>query len=137
MQTKREYLVGLGLAKPGRGKFSNDAKKALAEAEAKGVKFSDVVTKIPTGKSEPTGNATGKSAAGQIAPKSDPTTTPYLTPDDYRFPEAEYRAVAWDGGKKVVYSLRECCNTCRVSLVNHMCESPTIHNGVTVKIERR
>jgi hypothetical protein len=41
MATKREYLVGLGLAKPGRGRFSADAKAALAKAEAEGTVFSD------------------------------------------------------------------------------------------------
>jgi len=41
MATKREYLVGLGLAKPGRGRFSADAKAALAKAESEGVTFSD------------------------------------------------------------------------------------------------
>lgn len=133
MQTKREYLVGLGLAKPGRGKFSNDAKKALAEAEAKGIKFSDIVTKIPTGKSEPTGNATEKSAGGQI----DPRDTAWLSPSDYRFPEAEYRGITFRDGKRVEVSLRECCNLCRVSLVNHMCDNPTILGDIVVKIEKR
>lgn len=133
MQSKRDYLVGLGLAKPGRGKFSNAAKAALAEAEAKGVKFSDAPTKV----SAPTGNPTEKSAGGQIAQKTDPAMTPYLTPDEYRFPEGEYRAVTFRDGKRVEVSLRECCNTCRVSLVNHMCESPTILGGQQVKIERR
>lgn len=133
MQTKREYLVGLGLAKPGRGKFSNDAKKALAEAEAKGVKFSDVVTKIPT----PTEKPTEKAAGGQTAPKTEPTMSAYLFPDEYRFPEAEYKGVTFKNGKKVEVSLRECCNTCKVSLVNHMCDAPTILGDVHVKIERR
>ena len=137
MQTKREYLVGLGLAKPGRGKFSNAAKEALAKAEAEGVKFSDIVTKIPV----PTGNATEKSAGGQTdqktETKADARDTPYLTPDEYRFPEAEYRGVTFRNGKKVEVSLRECCNTCKVSLVNHMCDSPTILGDVNVKIERR
>lgn len=130
MQTKREYLVGLGLAKEGRGKFSNAAKAALAEAEAKGVKFADVLANVPAkpkaekeGKSEPT------------AP--DVRETLYLTPDEYRYPETVYRAVRFSDGKKVEVSLRECCNTCRVSLVNHACEHPTIHGDVQVTIERR
>lgn len=133
MQTKREFLVGLGLAKPGRGKFSNEAKKALAEAEAKGVKFSDIVTKIPVA----TGTPTEKSAGGQTPQKIDASLTPYLTPDEYRFPEAEYRAVSFKDGKRVLHSLRECCNTCMVSLVNHMCDAPTILGNIVVKIEKR
>lgn len=139
MQTKRDYLVGLGLAKPGRGKFSNAAKEALAKAEAEGVKFADVVTKVPTKKA--TGNATENAATGESDRKTDPKPdareTPYLTPDEYRFPEGVYKGVTFRDGKKVEVSLRECCNTCRVSLVNHMCESPTILGGTVVKIVRR
>lgn len=41
MQTARDFLVKANLAKPGRGKFSNDAKKHLHEAIANGQKFSD------------------------------------------------------------------------------------------------
>lgn len=125
MQTKREWLVSQGLAKPGRGKFSNAAKEALAKAEASGVKFSDVVTKVPA----PTGNPTEKSVPVQSA-----TESPYLYPSDFRFPEGEYKAVGTDGK---TYSLRECCNTCRVSLTNHMCDSPTIHGNMAVHIRER
>lgn len=126
MQTKRDYLVGLGLAKAGRGKFSNAAKAALVEAEAKGVKFSDGEPIVKSVK------ATGDSKPAPV----EAANTPYLTQDEYRFPEAEYRAVANENGKKVVYSLRECCNTCKVSLVNHMCEFPTILGGIRVTIEK-
>ena len=133
MQTRRDYLVGLGLAKPGRGKFSNDAKQALVKARAEGVKFSD--------DDAPAKPVSLTKDAGPVkeatAPKVDATFTPYLTPDEYRFPEKEYRGIVYHNGKRREVSLRECCNTCRVSLVNHMCEAPTIHNGVTVKIERR
>lgn len=129
MQTKRDYLVGLGLAKPGRGKFSNVAKEALAKAESKGMKFADSLPEKRTGP-QLTKKTESKGGAGQ----NDPTLTPYLTPDEYRFPESEYRAVG-DNGKR--YSLRECCNTCMVSLVNHACNSPTVHDNVTIRIERR
>ena len=40
-QTKREYLVDKGLAKPGRGRFSREALAALAQAEAEGVTFTE------------------------------------------------------------------------------------------------
>lgn len=134
MQTKRDYLVSLGLAKPGRGKFSNAAKEVLAKAEAEGMKFADTG---PTKNSGSTKSATEKAAGGQTDQKTDPSMTPYLTPDEYRFPEKEYRGVTFRDGKRVEVSLRECCNTCKVSLVNHMCESPTIFEGQQVKIERR
>jgi hypothetical protein len=41
MLTQRAYLVSLGLAKDGRGKFSNAAKDALAKAIEQGMEFSD------------------------------------------------------------------------------------------------
>lgn len=42
MQTRREYLVGLGLAKEGRGKLSTAAHAAIAKAVAEGKQFSDL-----------------------------------------------------------------------------------------------
>lgn len=44
--TERDYLVSLGLAKPGRGRFSADAKKALDEARSNGVQFDKTTTQI-------------------------------------------------------------------------------------------
>ena len=38
-ETEREYLVSLGLAKPGRGRFSTEAKAALQKAKESGVTF--------------------------------------------------------------------------------------------------
>lgn len=135
MQTRRDYLVSLGLAKPGRGKFSNDAKQALVKARAEGVKFSDDDAPV---KSAPVSLVKGDAPVKETtAPKSEAGMTPYLTPDEYRFPEREYRGITFDNGKRKEVSLRECCNTCRVSLVNHMCDSPTILAGISVKIERR
>lgn len=123
MQSKRDYLVGLGLAKPGRGKFSNAAKEALSKAEAGGMKFSDATA----------AKTTGNPAKPVADRKTEATETPYLYPSDFRFPEGEWRATV--NGKEV--SLRECCNTCKVSLVNHACNTPTIHNNLPVKIVRR
>lgn len=126
MQTRREALVAVGLAKPGRGKFSKDALAWLADQRTKGVKFSDdegPAPKVEKKEEKPT-------APVQV----DPRDSAYLSPSDFRFPEAEYRAVAWKDGKKVTYSLRECCNTCRVSLVNHFCDAPTILGDIVVKI---
>jgi hypothetical protein len=58
-------------------------------------------------------------------------------PSDYRFPEDDYRAIARIDGKRVEYGMREVCNNCRVSLVNHGCDNPTIHGNIVLKIERR
>lgn len=127
MQTKRDWLVSQGLAKPGRGKFSNAAKEALANAEANGTKFSDSTT-------GPTKTGPVVSSKAEVVGNSDPTSSPYVFPSDFRFPEGEYRAVGSDGK---TYSMRECCNTCRVSLTNHACNAPTIHDNMVVTIRER
>lgn len=139
MQTKREYLISKGLAKPGRGKFSNAGNAALAEAERSGVKFSDTgPVRRPTVKSGPEISKTGIPAKNSDNSETGGQNAPYIFPSDFRFPEAEYVAVARDeDGKRILHSMRECCNTCKVSLTNHACDSPTIHDSVTVKIERR
>lgn len=133
LETRRAYLVRMGLAKEGRGKFSNDAKAALAKADADGIEFLDGPS--------PTGNGSGPilSSIDTPAPvvRKPVTETLYLTPDEYRFPEAEYRAIAKVGGKTVEYSMRECCNACGVSLVNHACNEPTIYGNITVSIQGR
>lgn len=127
MQTEREYLVGLGLAKEGRGKFSNLAKEALVKAKSEGMTFKATG---PTRSSVPTGTSDKTEVVG----KTDPTFTAYLSPSDFRFPEAEYKAI---GSDKKTYSMRECCNLCRVSLVGHMCDNPTILGGIAVVIRKR
>lgn len=125
MQTKREYLASLGLAIAGsRGKFSNAGKEALVKAYAEGMSFSD--DNKPVKPVKPTGEATAKPTA-----KPDPRVTDYLFPSDFRFPEDEYKAV--EVGGKRVFSMRECCNLCRVSLTNHFCDAPTVL-GVPVSI---
>jgi hypothetical protein len=43
MATKRDYLISLGLAKPGRGRFSKEATAALEAALASGVTFDEPV----------------------------------------------------------------------------------------------
>lgn len=41
MQSRKEYAVSLGLAKPGRGRLSKEAWVAIHKAEEDGVQFSD------------------------------------------------------------------------------------------------
>lgn len=122
MQTKRAYLVAKGLAKPGRGKFSNAAKAELAKAESKGIKFADAV---------PARSKATVSRPEKPPEPPSPSESPYLYPSDFRFPEKEYEAVGPDGR---VYGMRECCNTCMASLTNHGCDAPTIHDNVPVHI---
>lgn len=46
MATEREYLVTLGLAKAGRGRFSAEAKAALAKAKSDGMVFDMTAAEI-------------------------------------------------------------------------------------------
>lgn len=129
MQTKREYAASLGLAIAGaRGKFSTAAKEAIAKAEAEGMSFADtgkpISLKPATTKAEPTAPVVSK-----------PGDSLYVSPSEFRFPESEYRAVAVIDGKRTVFGMREACNTCRLSLTNHMCASPSVL-GHAVVIEK-
>lgn len=61
--TEREYLVSLGLAKPGRGRFSGAAKEALAKAKEEGKTFTDtkpVVKASPKPAAKPAAKAVPK-----------------------------------------------------------------------------
>lgn len=49
LMTEREYAHSLGLAKLGRGKFSSEAKAAIAKAKAEGMEFRSTAY-VPTGK---------------------------------------------------------------------------------------
>jgi len=134
MVTAREYLVDLGLAKPGRGKFSKVAHQALEKALADGKKFSDYPKAVnpPRIKSEPKGDSP------KPTPKPAGTGMPdIIFPDEYRFPEAEYQAVRYEDGKKIVHSMREICNNCRVSLVMCSCDNPTIYGRLSVRIVKK
>lgn len=129
MTTAREALVKEGLAKPSRGKFSFAAHEWLQKQIANGVSFSDYPkdnTKVKGGKSvspKPTGRKETKAPSEVMSD--------YVFPSEYRFPEATYKAVN-DKGQAI--SMREVCNTCRVSLVAHGCASPTIHGSIPVTV---
>jgi len=131
MTTRREALVKAGLAKPGRGKFSKDANAWLDAQRAAGVKFSDDDAPVRT-------LAAPKSkvdAVAKVREAAQTSTMPdFFLPDEYRFPEKEFKAIERRDGKRIQHSMRECCNTCRVSLVNHGCDAPTILGNIVVEI---
>lgn len=127
----RDYLVKQGLAKPGRGKFSNAGKDALTKAVAGGMSFDDFPNKVTAVK--PTG------AGGQKPATVEPEV--YDIPE-FRYPEHQYRAIETRNGKPVERSMRCACNGCGLSLVVCWCSAPRIvaHDGngsVPVKIERK
>lgn len=114
MITKREYLVGLGLAKAGRGKFSNEAKNALAKAIAEGMEFSD-------------------SAPAVTKAKEEPTTPPIARAEDAVVvldTERPYYGMRWYGknekGKRIEVSNRSACMNCGYSLLGHVCNSARV-----------
>jgi histone H3/H4 len=73
MVTKREWLVSQGLAKAGRGKFSNDAKAALAKAISEGMEFDEPVVPVPSSKP--------RVAKKAVAPKEPPVKQEKSTAD--------------------------------------------------------
>lgn len=126
----RDYLASKGLAIAGaRGKFSNAAKAELDRVMGEGMKFSD----WPKVGTAPVPSKSGGPTKSSPVAQQSPGDSPYLYPSDFRFPEAEYIAKDNKGNK---YSMRECCNRCRVSLTNHMCDTPSVL-GNPVTIERR
>lgn len=93
----RDYLVEQGLAKSGRGKFSNAAKEHLHAAIATGMKFSDY------------GEEQVSEEIGYDMPAM---TWPNGT--------ARYRET------KAKLSMKEACNDCGVSLYWCECRSPRV-----------
>lgn len=50
MQSRKEYAISLGLAKPGRGRLSKEAWAAINQAEVEGVVFADKSAPTPIDK---------------------------------------------------------------------------------------
>lgn len=116
MATKREWLHSKGLAKLGRGKFSNEAKAAITKAEAEGIVFDDAT---------PTPKATTPKPA---APKA--VTVKVETDDDLDImfaSELRYAGKRWFAkvnGKRVEVSEKAACGNCKYSLIGHTCHDP-------------
>lgn len=128
MQTRRDYLASKGLAIAGaRGKFSNAAKEELTKALASGMTFSDDVTVKP---------ATPKPTGPVKVTVPAPTETPYLCPTEYRFPETEYRLGDAEGKPVKTAGMRNVCDTCSLSFVNHICNTPVLF-GSPVRMVRK
>lgn len=116
-QTAREFLVAQGLAKPGRGKFSGEAHKALDKAVSEGIKFADWPKEVVTETfkvGRRTHTRTRKVNPVNVAKEPD------------KIHQLGSRVFIRVNGKKV-YSkavdggMRECCNRCRVSLFYCIC----------------
>ena len=152
-QTAREYLFSLGLTKSptGRGRFSNEAKAALAKAESEGIKFVDVTPSV----AQPVidvnakdvrrwANENGYSLGdrGRISGTIKQAYLDATSPEDRQAPEVkanginEYAQAHWrhpidtdftgkdSNGKVHTVSGRNACD-CGYSLVGHVCDNPT------------
>ncbi len=115
MNTAKEWLKANGhIAEVTRGRISNENHKRLLAAVAQGVKFSDY----------PKGGTVVKTGDGQekyVKPEA---------PTGVEIPELYYRYSlegyhAKDSSGKV-YSMREACQNCGLSLVGHKCDDPIV-----------
>lgn len=110
---KREWLIAKGLAKPGRGKFSNAAKEALAEAEKHGIAFVDKKAIVGPVKTV---------IDGEIVEERRE-----VNPFAHHAPairEGYYTFTGKDGFTMQV-NASEACNTCTFSLGWCYCSTPT------------
>lgn len=110
----RDYLVSKGLAKPGRGRFSAEAKAELVKAISEGRVFSDFIIEKPTG-------AVDKPVA--VAAKPAPNVKEVQELTSYRYDENTHKAVDANGNS---YTVRSACFHCGYSLVVCHCASPRI-----------
>ena len=134
---KKDWLKANGFIKEvTRGRISGENHKRLSEAVANGVKFSDY-TAVKTEAVEKTSKGTTTKTVRVIRDGSEspsvPGDTAWISMHDMRFPEAEYIAISETGEK---FGMREACNNCHLSLLNHKCESPSVL-GKRVKIVMR
>lgn len=106
MQTAREYCIGLGLAKAGRGRLSLEAKAALNDALSKGITFSDypkTTISLPA-----RGDAPAKTIAAVAKPNDFVNAAEPLYPKNLR-------VFVLDGLTRKEISNRECCFDCGYS----------------------
>ena len=75
--------------------------------------------------------ATETTAAEKVVKRVNPANEKVVQDYTILYDERDFKAVGTD---KKVWSMREVCNTCRVSLVQNICEHPTILGGIPVTI---
>lgn len=128
MQKAKQALVEAGIIKSaGRGRISADGHAWLKAKHDEGVRFSD----WPKGKVEVSTSKSSdpdepaKSTVKVIRTESSKGEK-VISEIHYTYPEDEFEAFEYVNGKKKSVSMRECCNNCRVSLVGHSCDHPTI-----------
>lgn len=109
MQTRKEYAIGLGLAKPGRGRLSKEAHNAIAAAIENGIQFSDGV--------KVSARADGSKVVEKNADVNNFAATPAPNfSNDWYFVNAK--------GKRVSVAYQSACMNCKISLPWHYCTNP-------------
>lgn len=81
----------------------------------------------------PTSKSTDKAIAAPVVQRVAPVNVKTVAEFVIFWPLEEFKAV---GADKRVWSMKECCNTCRVSLVQCHCGNPTILGDIPVSIVR-
>lgn len=110
---KRDYLVKLGLAKEGRGKFSNAAKEALLAASQNGIVFIDKSVTVGTVKTV---------VNGEIVEERRELNPFAQHPEPIREGTLIFNG---KDGFTLKVSATEACNTCLFSLGWCYCKVPT------------
>lgn len=126
--TEREYLVSLGLAKAGRGRYSAEAKSALEKAKQDGMIFDEPSYRVLQMQSQTRSKV-------EVKPKSsNKTVTKHpKPPSGIGVIELQPRSVAEGAkfvhtganGKRQTISDTNVCGNCGVSLGWHKCSNPT------------
>lgn len=136
MTRAKAWLFAQGHIKSdGRGRMPLKSEKTgegiveiLSKAKDSGVTFSD----WPKGElvtSEKTDEVIVKRSSAMSHHKVVAEIAPYT------YPENSFQAYIVKGGKRQGITLRECCNNCRVSLVQCHCANPTVWGEHKVYIE--
>lgn len=107
--------------KQGKGRMSLAADARCRELAAQGYRIKGYVTNAQAAPN------TTAPVVKKVAVSGEKVVEEYTI----LYPLESYKAVGEDGK---TYTLREVCNTCRVSLVQNLCEHPTILGNISVKI---
>lgn len=123
MMTPKQAIIKDGRipVKEGRGRLSREADARCRELAAEGWVI----------KGYTVGNAVANSSTPPVVTKTAVTNEKVIADFTIVYAEKSYKAVGNDGK---TYGMRECCNNCRVSLVQNHCANPTILGDIPVKI---
>lgn len=130
MKSAKQALLAAGrIAEVTRGRISNDNHAWLQEQYEAGERFTD----WPKGKVVKE-DSPGTAPTVRVVRDANQSNVKVVREYTILYDEKAYKAVSNDGKE---YGMREVCNTCRVSLVQNSCMSPTILGNIPVTIRPR